>query len=70
MKPHCPFFKPSATAPWVCRWWDSEESEIGVEHFCSRPDWDERICETGGQHNKSEAHLVANVARHDVGEED
>ena len=48
MKPHCLDFKPSPTASWICAWWDSEETETGIEWFCSRPDWDDRICETKG----------------------
>jgi len=47
-KPDCPDFKPSPLAPWLCAWWDSEETGTGIECFCSRPAWEGRICETRG----------------------
>lgn len=40
--PEC--FESSATADWICKWWDHEQTDIGVDHFCSRPDWDYREC--------------------------
>jgi hypothetical protein len=48
MKAHCPDFKPSPLAPWLCAWWDTELDEPGIAYFCSRPDWEERVCETRG----------------------
>ena len=47
--PHCPDFKPSPTASWLCAWWDWEHTGPNeVEWFCSRPAWDYRECETRG----------------------
>jgi hypothetical protein len=46
MSPHCEFFKPDLVAPWLCAWWARDEADDG---YCSRPDWEERICETHGQ---------------------
>ena len=43
----CPHFRPSTTAPWICKWWELEE-DTG-EYFCSRPAWDEVICDTRGR---------------------
>lgn len=68
MKPHCPDFRPSPTASWLCKWWDWEH--IGpdeIEWFCSMPAWDYRECESKGQRNIPEDALRGpigiNVAR-------
>ena len=67
IKPHCPDFKSSPLAPWICFWWESEETDIGTEWFCSLPEWEERICESRGLRNISEDALSGpvgiNVAR-------
>ena len=54
-KATCADFKPKPQAPWLCFWWELEETLIsfsphktGIEGFCSRPDWEERVCETRG----------------------
>lgn len=46
--PHCPLFRASALASWICAWWETEATETGIEKFCSRPVWEERVCETQG----------------------
>lgn len=42
MKPHCPDFRPSATASWLCAWWCLTAK---VEPFCLA---DVETCETRG----------------------
>lgn len=52
MKPHCENFKPDPVANWLCAWWDYEQiGWVQRMWFCSRPDWEERICETYGRRN-------------------
>lgn len=68
MKPHCEFFKPDPVVEWLCAWWDFEQiGPTEKQWFCSRPDWEERICETQGQRNRPEDALSGpvgvNVAR-------
>jgi hypothetical protein len=62
VKPHCEHFKPTPLSEWLCYWWEAAATENGVEHFCSRPDWEERVCETHGQRNRPEMSLMENVA--------
>jgi hypothetical protein len=65
----CEHFKPRPTASWLCAWYDSEETEAGIEWFCSRPSWDYRTCETQGLPLMPEAQLIQNVKAGDVGVE-
>lgn len=53
--PHCPDFKPAPLAPWLCAWWDWEDTCTVSKGFCSRPDWEERTCETNGMRLKARA---------------
>lgn len=50
IKPHCEHFTPVADC--LCTWWDFEQiGPLKKEWFCSRPAWEERVCETQGLRN-------------------